>query len=268
MRAPFLVFAVVLGLAACQAPASGPSLRPPPPHPNGQALWRIVDGACVPDERANRRPDPCIEVSLAGGLGRGYAVLKDRHGAEQYLVMPTIDITGIEDRRLLAPGAPDYFADAWRARRYVEAKIGKAMPREDMAVSVNSPYGRSQDLLHLHVDCLTERSAADLAADAPRIGSRWSRAPLILDGHPYYALRLAGADPTVDPFRVLADGIPGAAREMGAWTLVLVGAQWHGRPGFVLLAGRVDLAHGDHASGEELQDHDCRVAHEVGVAGT
>ena len=43
--------------------------------------------------------------------------------------------------------------------------------------------------------------------------------------------------------------------------LVLVGAvRSDGAPGFYLLADRADPARGDKASGEELQDHDCRIA--------
>jgi CDP-diacylglycerol pyrophosphatase len=257
-----LTIGFALLAAACTAPA-GADLPPPPlPHANGQALWHVVHDSCVPDQQRSGRPAPCIEVSLAQGLEHGYAVLKDKHGAEQYLVMPTAQITGIEDARLLAPDAADYFADAWRARTYVEALIGKPMPRQDMAVSVNSPYGRSQDLLHLHVDCLTPRSVAALAAALPRVERRWSRAPFSFEGHPYYAIRLDGEAPPANPFRVLADGLPGAAKAMSAWTLVLAGARFEdGKPGFVLLAGHADPAHGDFASGEELQDHDCAVAH-------
>ena len=69
--------------------------------------------------------------------------------------------------------------------------------------------------------------------------------------------------PAADPFRVLAHGMPGAAKDMAAWTLVLAGATFEGgKPGFVLLAGRADPAHGDFASGEELQDHECAIAHQ------
>jgi CDP-diacylglycerol pyrophosphatase len=131
-----------------------------------------------------------------------------------------------------------------------------------MAVSVNSRYGRSQDLLHLHVDCLTPRTVSALDADLPRIGRRWSRAPLSLEGHPYYVMRLDGETPSADPFRLLADGLPGAAHDMGAWTLILAGATFgDGQPGFILLAGRADPQRGDFGSGEELQDHDCAVGH-------
>jgi CDP-diacylglycerol pyrophosphatase len=48
---------------------------------------------------------------------------------------------------------------------------------------------------------------------------------------------------------------------MGAWTLVMAGVEVAGRPGFVLLAGRADPLHGEFASGEVLQDHDCALAH-------
>jgi CDP-diacylglycerol pyrophosphatase len=256
--------AVLLGFftLACTRPGAA-GLRAPPPHPNGQVLWHIVHDQCVPDQQQNGRPAPCMEVSSGQGSDSGYAVLRDKHGAEQYLVMPTVEITGIEDARLLTPGAPNYFADAWRAQTYVDALIGKTMPRQDMAVSVNSPYGRSQDLLHLHVDCLSPRSVAALITDLPRVGPRWTSAPLTLEGHPYYAIRLDGDAPPADPFRVLADGMPGAAKEMSAWTLVLAGATFEGgKPGFVLLAGRADPAHGDFASGEELQDHECAIAHQ------
>ena len=112
------------------------------------------------------------------------------------------------------------------------------------------------------MDCLTPRSVAALTTDLPRIGARWSSTPFTFDGHPYYAIRLDGETPAADPFRVLADGMPGAAKEMGAWTLVLAGATYpDGKSGFVLLAGRADPARGAFASGEELQDHACGIAH-------
>ncbi len=254
-------FVLVLGILACHGRASpAPDLPPPPPHPHGQALWRIVHGECVPGEVATRQPAPCIAVDLSEGEARGYAVLKDLHGAEQFLVMPTAHVTGIEDPRLLQVQAPAYFVDAWSSRHFVEARIGKAMPRQDMAVSVNSLYGRSQDLLHLHVDCLTPEAKTAIAALVPRLGQNWSKSPITLNGHPYFALRLEGETPPADPFRLLADGMVGARQAMGAWTLVLAGAEVDGQPGFVLLANRADPVRLDFASGEELQDHECALA--------
>jgi CDP-diacylglycerol pyrophosphatase len=251
---------IALSLAACHAPG-GPEPPPPPPHPNGQVLWKIVHGQCVPDQETQGRPAPCVKVELSGGEARGYAVLKDKHGAEQYLVMPTADITGIEDARLLAPGGPNWFADAWAAKPFVDALIGRPTPRDWMAVSVNSPYGRSQDLLHLHVDCLTPAARAAIDALAPGLTRAWSARPVEIAGHRYLALRMEGETPAADPFRLLAQGAPHARSDMGAWTLVMAGVEVAGRPGFVLLAGRADPLHGEFASGEVLQDHDCALAH-------
>ena len=45
------------------------------------ALWDIVHGQCVPDERTAHDPAPCALVDLDGGEPRGYAVLKDLVGA-------------------------------------------------------------------------------------------------------------------------------------------------------------------------------------------
>jgi CDP-diacylglycerol pyrophosphatase len=251
---------LALLIAAFRAP-SAPDLPPPPPHANGQALWRIVHAKCVPDEQSAGQPAPCVKVDLSRGEARGYAVLKDIHGAEQYLVMPTLDITGIEDKRLLDPDGPNWFADAWAAKPFVDARLGRTTPRDWMAVSVNSLYGRSQDLLHLHVDCLTPAARAAIDSLAPRLGRTWSAKPFEIVGHRYLALRLDGEAPSADPFQLLAKGVPGARAQMGAWTLVMAGVELRGRPGFVLLAGRADPLRGEGASGEILQDHDCALAH-------
>ena len=248
-------------LAGCAAPTIAPRsavvLPPPPVHANGQVLWGIVNGKCVPDQQANGKPDPCTEVSIGSGVDAGYAVLKDRVGVSQYLVMPTRLVTGIEDPQLLAPGATNYFAPAWRVRRLVDQRLGTTLTRDDVGIAVNSIYGRSQDLLHLHVDCLRIDVRDDLHRRLASLGRGWS-APITLAGHGYYALRIHGDDsvPT-DPFTALAKGLKVPPAEMGAWTLVLAGATFSDGPGFVLLAARADPASGYDGSGESLQDHQC-----------
>lgn len=248
-------------LAGCAAPTIAPRsavvLPPPPVHANGQVLWGIVNGKCVPDQQANGKPDPCTEVSIGSGVDAGYAVLKDRVGVSQYLVMPTRLVTGIEDPQLLAPGATNYFDPAWRVRRLVDQRLGTTLTRDDVGIAVNSIYGRSQDLLHLHVDCLRIDVRDDLHRRLASLGRGWS-APITLAGHGYYALRIHGDDsvPT-DPFTALAKGLKVPPAEMGAWTLVLAGATFSDGPGFVLLAARADPASGYDGSGESLQDHQC-----------
>ena len=244
-----------------------------PEHPGGDTLWNLVNGnagkgitGCVPSQQAGETPPkPCADVSIGGGVASGYAVLKDRKGIGQYLVMPTQLIIGIEDTKLRAPGATNYFDPAWRVRALSIALVEKAYPgikltRDDMSIAVNSFGGRSQDLLHLHVDCLDLGVRDALHAQLATIGRKWSAQPLTLMGHPYYALRIDGDDTVkVDPFDVLQRGLKVPAGEMGLWTMVLAGATYTDGPGFVLLASRADPANKWDASGEELQgwNHDC-----------
>lgn len=264
-----VVFAIAgsAALAGCATPVNAPRsavvvppapiLPPPPVHANGQVLWGIVNGKCVPDQQENGKPDPCAEVAIGGGVDNGYAVLKDRVGASQFLVMPTRLITGIEDPQLLAPGATNYFDPAWRARGLVDQRLGTTLTRDDVSIAVNSIYGRSQDLLHLHVDCLRADVRDALHRRLAAVGRRWST-PIALAGRGYYALRIDGDDSVpIDPFAALADGLKVPPTEMGAWTLVLAGASFADGPGFVLLAARADPAGGYDGWGEDLQDHQC-----------
>lgn len=220
------------------------------------ALWKIVHGKCAPSEAASGDPAPCLAVDLAGG----YAVLKDIRGKTQVLVIPTAKVTGIESPELLAPGAPNYWRAAWAARSFVGKFAGRDTPRPDVLLAVNSIDGRSQNQLHIHVDCIDPGVRDALAAALPDIGPRWRPLNVDLAGHRYQAMRLSGDDLTQNPFKLLADGDATARADMGPETLVVAGVQFPGgAPGFVLLSDHADLAAGDHGSGEDLMDHTCSV---------
>ena len=224
-------------------------------------LWKIVHDRCVANQVTQKKPDPCTEVSIATGEDRGYVVLKDRKGVSQYLVLPTALIPGIEDARLQSAGATNYFTPAWQAKKLVEERLGAPLAREDVSVAVNSHYGRSQDLLHLHVDCLRKDVRGTLYKLVPTIGYQWSRLPIPLAGHVFYASRIDGKETVAaNPFRRLSEGLNVRPQDMGAWTLVLTGADFpDGKPGFVLLAAKANPVTGNFASGEELQDHGCLI---------
>lgn len=239
--------AAALALAALAAPLSACA------DPN--VLWNIVHGQCAPGEAAKGDPSPCLQVDLAAG----YAVLKDRSGATQVLVIPTAKVTGIEDGAVTAPGAPNYFGDAWTARRYVQALAGEVIPRDELSLAVNSMYGRSQNQLHIHVDCIRTDVRAALKADLDRIGPTWAPIDVGVSGRHYEAMRLPGADLGArNPFDLLADGDPAARADMGLETLLVAPVTFaDGSPGFILIADRASA--GDAGSAEELQDHDCAV---------
>jgi CDP-diacylglycerol pyrophosphatase len=77
-----------------------------------------------------------------------------------------------------------------------------------------------------------------------------------LAGQRYRAWAVWDAELASNPFRLLADGLPGGDT-MGAQTLVVVGhIGVDGRPGFILLAGRADSDSPGGGHGEDLQDHD------------
>jgi len=241
LRAAFLV----LGLALASCARADPD-----------ALWNIVHGKCAPNQAASGQPAPCVAVDLAGG----YAVLKDIRGKTQVLVIPTTKITGIESAALLAEGGPNFWRDAWAARRFVEGYAGSPIPREDVALAVNSIDGRSQNQLHIHVDCIDPAVRQTLAAALPDIGPRWAPLAVDLAGHRYEAMRLSGDDLTQDPFKLLAAGDAAARAEMGLETLVVTGVRSpNGAPGFVLLADHADPAAGDIGNGESVMDHSCKV---------
>jgi CDP-diacylglycerol pyrophosphatase len=227
------------------------------------AVWNIVHGQCVPDELEHGDPKPCAVVDLKRGIEGGYAVLKDINGATQYLLIPTRPIGGIESRVLLEPHAANYFADAWRARHLVGEVLGHAMLRDTLSLAINSELARSQNQLHIHIDCVRADVRDTLRRERAAIGRRWKPLPVSLDGHRYSAMRITARSLAGhDPFKLLARGVSGAAADMGRHTLVIVGMQYvHSGPGFVILDDHADPGHGDDAGGEELQDHTCALAH-------
>lgn len=220
-------------------------------HADGDpsALWRIVHDRCEPNQVATGDPTPCAEVDLA----QESAVLKDLVGPTQFLLIPTVRSSGIDDPAILAPDTPNYFAAAWRARSFVDEKAGFALPREWLSLAINSAFARSQDQLHIHVDCTSRDVHQALREQAAAVGPDWAPFPVPLAGHRYDARRVGGDElDGVDPFTLVANDIPGARDDMAARTIVVVGAP----EGFVVLTDHADAATGDFAAGEELQDHE------------
>jgi CDP-diacylglycerol pyrophosphatase len=228
---------------------------------NSNVLWQIVNGQCVPDEQQHGDPKPCAEVDLTSGVARGFAILKDINGASQFLLIPTGRVDGIESRSLLTPDAVNFFDDAWTARSFAEKALGRAMPSDTLSLAINSEFGRTQNQLHIHIDCIRVDVRDILRSESDHIGAHWTLLTRPLAGHYYRALRVMGTTLAAnDPFKLLAQGIPEARADMGKYTLVIAGMQFGDQPGFVVLEDHADLTRGDRGSGEELQDHACALA--------
>ncbi|HVZ09655.1 CDP-diacylglycerol diphosphatase [Rhodopila sp.] len=242
-------------LLAGLAPSAGCAADP-------SALWKIVHDQCVPNQEKTGEPDPCTRVELEAGVANGYALLKDIRGVAQFLLIPTARISGIEDPLILLPDSRNYWAPAWEARYLVEDRLETTLPRDGYALAINSQYGRTQDQLHIHIDCIRPDVRQALKDHLAEIGTRWAPFPVPLAGNRYRAIRINQETlQSVDPFRVLADADPEAAANMGRHTLVLVGQTFaDGSKGFALLDSQATTVPPDPGSGERLEDHSCAVA--------
>jgi CDP-diacylglycerol pyrophosphatase len=242
-----LLLSLSLPVLACCA-----SARPPPAH--SDALWRLIERDCGGAEGPH---GDCLQVERAAD--RRDVLVKDAHGDYQFLLMPLDKVSGIENRSLYQRGAPNYFAAAWQARGHTEQALGQPLPRAVASLALNSPHGRSQHQLHIHVDCLRADVLQALDAHSDALGTQWAPLPVPLRGHVYQARLLPGAELTANPLNLLAYGLS-SVDDVGQWSLVVAGRDnVQGAPGFILLATRLDAGSGNEASGEELQDHACAV---------
>ena len=249
--------AVLASIAILCAPAAHPTEilqlvdKTALAHPN--ALWHIVHDLCVVDMKASGNPAPCARVDLASG----YAVLKDIERPTQYLLLPTARVTGVESPQILSPESPNYWQAAWSARHLLEQRVGRALPRGDVGLAINSMYGRTQNQLHIHIDCVRPEVLATLRSHSEQIGPRGLRLRVGPHGRRYLVRWIAGEELGAhDPFKVLASSDARARADMARETLVLIAAaRPDGAPGFVLLTDRAEAAHNDEAAGEELLDH-------------
>ncbi|TAM51156.1 MAG: CDP-diacylglycerol diphosphatase [Paraburkholderia sp.] len=241
-----------LALAACATLiASGCSVLAAA-DPN--ALWQIVNFDCVPAARTTGKPGICATVDLPGR----FAILRDRQGVAQHLLIPTDRISGIENPRLLAPDAPNYWADAWHARSFVEASLKKAqrppLADDEIGLEINSAMRRSQEQLHIHIDCMRADAVSALAAhrsDPPRM---W--APLTIDGTRYRVMRVPGPTFDFNPFDLVA-GDKTNPDAMAGQTILVAGAGPSAeQAGWLIVNSSIDTDAGT-GSAETLLDHRC-----------
>lgn len=219
------------------------------------ALWNIVHGQCVPDQINNGNPSPCTSVDIISGVDKGAAVLKDINGNTHFLLIPTAKITGIESPALLAPEARNYFEDAWQARNNIE-NLKPGLSRDNIGLAINSARSRSQQQLHIHLDFIRPEVRDALKDHLAEIKNSWEPLSVPLNGHQYMAMKVEGEELRENPFKLLADGLPGARENMGSQTIVVVGEKFaDGKPGFVILADHFDSTKNDWAHGEDLLDH-------------
>ena len=217
-------------------------------------LRTIVQQQCLPHWLETKSAAPCVSLHLDGnGSGAsGFAVLADRKGGAHYLLIPTRTISGIESPEARSASGPNYFDAAWEARGVLNAAARRELRRTEIGLAVNSVHARSQDQLHVHIECLGKPLYEALGASADRLGSQWSGIQVL--GWQYQAVRVIGTElGEHNPFLLLADSLSGARQSMGDYSLLVAAVDFSDGPGFVVLAG--------HAvpGAERLLDASCAV---------
>jgi CDP-diacylglycerol pyrophosphatase len=247
--------AALAGLIFALAPAAAPAA-------DRMLLWQIVTLKCLRHELKSEAPIPCDYIDMAAGESRGVAALKGFDGPAGMLTIPLARVTGIEDAALQAPDAPNYFAAAWATRGRAEFHAHRPFAREDLAIAVDSKPAREQDQLNLRLDCIDKTVASALRGYAGPLDAQWREMEMPLKGRRYWARTLDSSDLADSaPFRLMAGELPGAESDLADWSLAAIGALRDGKPGFVLLANKVDATGGGRAS--DLLDRECG-----GVAST
>lgn len=213
-------------------------------------LWKIIHNDCVPDQSDHGKPEPCALVNLTDR----FAVLKDHTGATQFLLIPTDRITGIEDPTILSTQAPNYWQAAWDARHFTSEQAGTPLSDDKIALAINSEHARSQNQLHIHIDCIRQEARETLRMLQLQQSADWTHATILAQD---FDVRLLSVDDlkSKNLFKLASARLqPG--QTMADESIVLAGAVLpDGSSGLYFLVGA-----GGAAFGEALEDHQCVIA--------
>ncbi len=226
---------------------------------NRGGLWVVIHDICVPAYQGIGVAFPCAKVDIANGPDRGFAVLQAPSSVMHVIVVPTAPISGIESPELLNENTPNYWEAAWDARRFIEEGAHRQLPRDKIGMAINSAASRSQDQLHIHVACVAPAVTDFLRRHQREIHKTWSSPSSTLLGHRIAAMKVeTDSLADVDPFKLLARGLPSGKFSMGSQTLAVIGATFgDGKTGFYLLANDSGASPRDIVSAEALLDDKC-----------
>jgi len=216
-----------------------------PGGPPSDALWWVTSG-CAYAQKYVHTSVPCEKVNLK----RGYALVKDLQSKTQFLLVPLERIVGIESPEILEPNSINYWRPAWKARKYISDRAGKELPDDDIGLAVNSSYSRTQNQLHIHIDCLKPEVIKALKGNDEEETGKWFTIHFPQPLHGYQALYVDSLK--TDPFKLVAEDTQHMARK----TIAVA----HVDDRFIILARSANLKNGDVGSSEELLDHECKVA--------
>lgn len=250
----------VRAVAAAAVLMATASAAPAQTGPEPTLLWQFAQN-CLWAQENGQTPN-CEYVGKAASGDYAYVIKHDVAGDWQFLLLPTVRITGIESPVLEKDGAPNYFAYAWEATAFISQHRGVSVPRQDLALAVNSAAGRSMHQLHIHIDCVRLDVRQALHAHDGEITTKWTGIAgwpefgPVFSGHQYQVRWVDGpALDGVNLFQLVAERDADTGGDMAVQTIVAVGGpERHHLGGFYVLTDKVQPP-SDYASGEELMDH-------------
>ena len=188
-----------------------------------------VARTCVANHAVTGFAFPCLEVNTSDGGGRGYVVLR-RPGLRDIVLAPTRPVVGLEDPWLRTAAAPNYFQDAWSARRFLQEL--RQLVRKRLIMSIAPELSENRWVF-------IKRGLYGIDVWARQIGQN------SLDG--------------VNPLRLVAEGIPDALGNLASMGLAVAASPVaDGSDGFVALSWFDDVAIPNHAfAAEGLLDPRC-----------
>jgi CDP-diacylglycerol pyrophosphatase len=217
------------------------------------ALWAVVR-TCESAKASVGLTFPCLDIR---GSADGYSValLRPPLPRKHLLVVPLTRIVGIESPELRGQAGRAYLSLAWDARDKAAGERGP-IPWTDAGMAINSAENRTQDQLHIHVDCLKPQAKASLGTAAPTLGETWT---VLWRG--VWARLFRGEDlRAVDAFGPSIDRLPLGPSGMADLNFGVVGIEARGAKGFVLLASK-------SMSFEHFLDPDCTLIQRASRGG-
>jgi hypothetical protein len=133
--------------------SDGPSLTSNPL--SRDALWLTVR-SCIFIKQTLGLNGACTQISAA------YAVLRIPGSRTHTLVVPTSPVEGIESPLVRSALGQELWHAALDARKLVLEAVDGRIPIEAVGLAINSANSRTQDQLHIHVDCVQPEVRAAL----------------------------------------------------------------------------------------------------------
>jgi CDP-diacylglycerol pyrophosphatase len=201
---------------------------------------------------------PCLEVTPDKGNNAppGVAILRSPWSTTHTLVVPTQPIVGIEAPELLKAPAETYWQAAVAARRFVVSAAHSRIRTDQIGLAVNSKGSRTQDQLHIHVDCARGDVLSALRAHDQEFTNEWRLLHSWVDKTRFFGLRIpADAMASTNIFERLMH-LPGYRKDLSSVSAAVFSAGPAARSdSFYVLA-----IWGPGSQTERLLDHACALA--------